>query len=107
MIPPKVVRVRDAVWANLAVIALLCSIVPGTYLIIKNRQLINAGKRDSIASCKHTYDSFREVFEPFFPVPKKQNEGQKLLLRKLDKTIERLKPTCDRPAQPVKIKEKK
>jgi hypothetical protein len=62
--------------------------------------LYEASQRDKnrrearIKNCRSIYESFNEVFDPFFPPPKERTRAQKRNLQKLADRVVELKTRC-------------
>lgn len=59
-----------------------------------NQNRIHDIQKSRVASCQKTYESFKEVFAPFFPPEKKRTKEQQNNLDKLNKVVDRLKLRC-------------
>lgn len=73
------------------------SVLYGSHL---QSQRVNDIQASRVASCQKTYHSFIDVFEPFFPPPKKQTPQQKKDLQKLRNVVNHLAATCSQQTQP-------
>lgn len=83
----------------LSLLGLLAVLGFGFYKIVDNQ---NAIQQSRVASCKQTYRSFTEMFEPFFPAnPADWTERQ---LRDWEKLGERADELAARCAQQTKPK---
>lgn len=114
-------KVARVLWANLAVIVLVGSAIANSilfsqtrslakdarsqarqsrHLARENRQRIAEQQQSRIASCRQTYESFNEVFKPFFPPPKKRTQEQRDNLQKLSDRVDELKKNCSVQTRP-------
>jgi uncharacterized protein HemX len=63
-------------------------------LVGENQQRIAEQQESRLRSCRQTYESFNEVFKPFFPPPKQRTSAQRKSLQKLENRVRELKRTC-------------
>lgn len=63
-------------------------------LAVQNRQIIGAQQKSRVASCRLTYESFREVLGQFIPPTKAQTPEQMENLRKFNRKIDAKKAAC-------------
>jgi hypothetical protein len=108
--------IHDTPWYGFVLIflsfaagALLIGIVfTGSSRIKENKDLVAEIQTNRVASCRQTYESYIEVFRPFFPSgrPTKQNKRwapeQRKNWGKLTGTVERLKGRCDEQVNNLK-----
>lgn len=66
----------------------------------ENKHRIIEIQQSRVHSCSTTYESFRQVFKPFFPPPGHRTAKQKRDLAKLDRIINKHKSKCVKQVQP-------
>lgn len=76
-------------------------------LAIENANRITEIQASRTASCKHTYRSMREVFQPFFRPAKLRTPKENSDLRKFNRIINQKVAACDKQTAPKKIKVKR
>lgn len=70
------------------------------HLVIENRHRVEDIQRSRVHSCRQTYESFNQVFKPFFRPAKLQTPKEKHDLAKFKAIIKRLKSKCVTQTKP-------
>jgi hypothetical protein len=91
------------VWVVVFTIVVIWLIRDNNHLGQQNKARISDIQVSRVASCRTTYESFREVFSPFFPPPGKRSPKQARDLKKFNNIIDRKKRKCIRQVQPPSV----
>jgi mannitol-specific phosphotransferase system IIBC component len=67
-------------------------------VILKSQQ--DAIQQSRVTSCQKTYESFRDVFSPFFQPPAKRTVQQQHDIDKFNRIIDKKKAGCGRQTKP-------
>lgn len=87
-------------WIIIVSIALMFQYTQIRDSVQQNKQRITDIQASRIVSCITTYESFRQVFKPFFPPPGHRTVKQNQDLNKLNKIVVARKKQCVVQVQP-------